>query len=252
MALGSGPQERTRGELFDALGLDQGDYFLTRLADADRMLRECGVEVSPRLQDEPPDGTFLLRKKNAGVTSETDILKRLSRPESALQEFKSTYSYDLGRSLHQPGATKKELRSDAVKHSALKSIAGFLTTGGGILYIGVSDAGEVLGLQSDLELLESRRRSVDQLINNIKTDIADRFRDGNTVNDYVGIEAVDVGDAQVLQLEVTSRRKLSFLASSERHHQLFRRQGNRTNAVEIYELEEFQAWRSKHIFPVEP
>ena len=153
------------------------------------------------------------------------------------------------RSSHQPRATKKELRSDAVKHSALKSIAGFLTTGGGTLYIGVRDAGEVLGLRPDLELLQGRRRNVDQLINNIKTDVADSFRDGNTVNDYVSIEAVDVGDAQVLQLEVASRRKLSFLASGERNHQLFRRQGNRTNVVEIYELEEFQAWRNEHIFP---
>ena len=252
MALGSRPQERTLDELFDALGLDQGDYFLTRLADADRILRECGVEVRPRLQDEPPDGTFLLRQKNVGVASEADLHERLSRPESASQEFKSTYWYDLHRSSRQPRATKQELKSNAVKHSALKSIAGFLTTGGGTLYIGVSDAGEVLGLRSDLELLQGRRRNVDQLINNIKTGVADSFRDGNTVNDYVSIEAVDVGDAQVLQLEVASRRKLSFLASGERNHQLFRRQGNRTNVVEIYEFEEFQAWRNEHIFSVEP
>ena len=243
MALGNRPQERTLDELFDALGLDEGHYFLTRLAAADRILRECGVEVQPRLQDEPPDGTFLLRRKDAGVSSKAALRNRLAGLESASQEFKSTYWCDLRRLSHQPGATAKQLRSDVVKHSALKSVAGFLTTGGGTLFIGVSDAGEALGLRPDLEILQESHRTVDQLINNIKTDVAHRFRDGDTVNDYVSIEVVDIGDAQILQLEVASRRKLSFLTCPDRDLQLFRRQGNRTIAVELYELEEFQAWR---------
>ena len=91
---------------------------------------------------------------------------------------------------------------------------------------------------------------MDQLINNIKTDIATKFRDGNTVNDYVSIELLDVEEAQILQLVVTSRRKLSFLESPERGYLLFRRQGNRTGTVEIYELEDFLAWRSEHILSV--
>ena len=253
MALGSRPQERTLDELFAALGLDEGDYFLTRLAAADKILRECGVEVHPRLQDEPPDGTFLLRQKNASVSSESSIRDRLAKHELASQEFKSTYWCDFNRLLNQPGATAQELKSEAVRQSALKSVAGFLTTGGGTLFVGVSDAGELLGLQPDLDLFQEHYRNVDQLINSIKTDVAKRFRDGNTVNDYVSIEAVDAGDAQILRLEVASRRKLSFLESPEHgHHQLFRRQGNRTTMVEIYELEEFQAWRSEHILSVQP
>ena len=243
MALGRQPQERTRDEVFAALGLDDGGYFLTRLAAADSILRECRVEVQPKLQDDPPDGTFLLRQKDAGASSLATVIDRLSRHESASQEFKSTYWCDLRRFLQCPNAPTKQLRSDSVKHSALKSVAGFLTTGGGTLFIGVNDAGEVLGLRPDLEILRQDRRNIDQLINNIKTDIAQRFRDGNTVNDYVSINPVDFGDEHVVQLEVASRRKLSFLASSGLDHELFRRQGNRTIAVKVYELEEFQAWR---------
>ena len=252
MALGRQPQERTRNELFDALGLNDGDYFLTKLAAADRALRECGIEVQPRLQDEPPEGVFLLRQVDAGVPSEAVVLDRLARLESSLQEFKSTYWCDFRRLSNQPGVDSQELRSESVKHSALKSIAGFLTTGGGTLFIGVDDAGVVLGLQPDLRILSHRRRNVDQLINNIRTDIADRFLDGDTVNDYVTITTVDIGDAQILQLAVASRRRLSFLASPGRDHQLFRRQGNRTTTVKLYELEEFQAWRNEHILPGPP
>lgn len=247
MNLGNRPQERTLDELFDVLNLHDEDYLLTKLAEANKILCECEVEVHPRLQDNPPEGTFLLRRKNATVTSEVALRDRLAKHETSLQEFKSTYWCDLKRRVHQPEATPQELRSNAVKHSALKSIAGFLTTGGGTLYVGVSDAGEVLGIQPDLELLAKNQRHTDHLINNIKTDVAQRFYEGNTVNDYLSIEAIDVGCTQVLQLEVASRRKLSFLQSPEGNTQLFRRQDNRTITVPIYELEEFLTWRSKYV-----
>ena len=158
IALGSGPQERTLEQLFHDLGLGQEEYFLTRLADADRILRDCGVDVQPRLQDGPPDGVFLLRVANVGGTSEADVKARLNEGETASQEFKSTYWCDLQRRIHQPNATSKQLRSDDVRHSALKALAGLLTTGGGRLFIGVDDAGGVLGLGPDLEILQHNRR----------------------------------------------------------------------------------------------
>lgn len=247
MALGQKPQEIARDQLFDVLGLDDSDYFLAKLATADQALRECRIEVQPGLQNEPPDGVFLLRQKDAAKPTETSVLDRLASLESASQELKSTYWCDLDRLSHQPEAGISELRSEAVKHSALKSIAGFLTTGGGTLFIGVSDAGEVLGLRPDLRILSRGHQNVDRLINNIRTDVAQKFRDGDSVNDYLTIEPVDVGDEQILQLDLASRGSLSFLASPDRDHRLFRRQGNRTTEVKVYGLLEFEAWRSEHI-----
>ena len=78
MALGQQPQERTRVEVFELLGLDDEEYFLTKLATADRMLRGCGVEVQPSLQNEPPDGTFVLRRRSVGASSEAAIRDRLA------------------------------------------------------------------------------------------------------------------------------------------------------------------------------
>ena len=146
----------------------------------------------------------------------------------------------------------EQLRSESVKHSALKSVAGFLTTGGGTIFIGVGDAGEVLGLRPDLEILAQGRQNVDQLINNIRTDVAQRFRDRDTINDYLTITPVAIQDAQVLQLEVASRRTLSFMSSPGDDYQLFRRQGNRTTTVKVYEVQEFQAWRNVNVLPVTP
>lgn len=246
MALGQRPQERTRVEIFYALGLNRGDNFLDKLRNAHRLLRECNVEIYPRLQDEPPDGTFLLRRKSFLNSRDAGVIDRLSQLESASQEFKSSYWCDIKRLSHQKTATNEQLRSEQVKHSALKSIAGFLTTGGGTLYIGVSDSGEILGLRPDLKLLNKQVRNVDQLINNIRTDITSKFRDGKTVNDYVTIYTVDIAEQQILQLEVASRSKLTFLPRPKSNPELFRRQGNRTVTVEIFEVEEFQAWRASN------
>ena len=246
--LGERPQGKTREEVFDAIGLNDEDYFLAKLSTANKVLSECGIEVHPQLQEDPLDGIFLLRKKDAGIPSETSVRDKLSRPESASQEFKATYWCDYNRLLRQPEATVSQLKSEDVKHSALKSVAGFLTTSGGTLFIGVDDTRRVLGLEPDLNLLKKDQRNVDRLINNIKTDIKDRFRDGKAVNDYVSIDAVDMKEGQVLQLEVASRRNLSYLALPKHDHQLYRRQGNRTETVKVYEMEEFLEWRNKTYF----
>lgn len=247
IALGNTPQETTLDELFELLGLDKEQYFLARLVRADAILANLGIDAQPRLQDAPLEGPVLLQTENVGSLTEANLAECLAVGETATQEFKSTYWCDLKRRLHQPDAAVNQLRSDGVKHAALKSLAGLLTTGGGTLFIGVSDDGKILGLQPDLEILGESRRNVDQLINNIKTDIAQRFRDGNTVNDYVRVDAVAAGSEHVLRLKVASRRTLSFLASDGQDHRLYRRQDNRTTPVEIYELEEFQAWRRDHV-----
>lgn len=249
MDLGSRPQERTLNEIFQALDLNQNDYFLTTLVDADKILRSCGIEIQPSLQDGVPDGVYVLRKKDAGGSCEADVMECLATGETESQEFKSTYWCDLNKRIHFPDAKEKDLRSADVKHSTLKSLAGLITTGGGTLFIGVDDEGEILGLQEDLNILQSSRPNVDQLINNIKTDIAQKFRDGNTVNDYIRIQPVSVGAKQILKLEVASRRELTFLATSKNNYTLYRRQDNRTVPVEIFELEEFQTLRHNHILP---
>lgn len=247
LALGRQPQERTLDQLFDAIELEAGTPLLTKLAVVDRVLRDCGIEIHPKLQDEPQDGIFLLRQAKSDSQSETALLGQISNLESGSQELKSTYWCDFKRLSKQSNATSEELRSEQVKQSALKSVAGFLTTGGGTLFIGVDDEGKILGLQADLQILSPKRRNVDQLINNIKTDISERFQEGNSINDYVKINAMRIKGKQILKLEIASRRKLSYIKNSDADYQLFRRQDNRTTEVKIYELEEFQEWREKYV-----
>ena len=64
---------------FDALGLDDGGLLPDQTCRCRQdTSRSAESTVQPSLQDEPPDGAFLLRRKNAGVSSEAAVRDRLA------------------------------------------------------------------------------------------------------------------------------------------------------------------------------
>ena len=71
--------------------------------------------------------------------TENPIKTIISEGETTTVEFKSTFR----KNLH----TKQN--DDDITHSCLKTIAAFLNTDGGKLFIGVSDNGDILGIEKD-------------------------------------------------------------------------------------------------------
>jgi hypothetical protein len=95
-----------------------------------------------------------LRSKLFGSTKEKDedyneekLLSLLNEEESKNLEFKSSLQWD-----HNQGKVNKEL-----KKIIAKTVAAFLNTEGGILFIGVSDNGEVIGLEEDINSFNSSK-----------------------------------------------------------------------------------------------
>ena len=75
-----------------------------------------------------------------GELSDADRIRNILREgESKTVEFKSTLRWNI----------KAKQNDDAMTHSCLKTIAAFLNTGGGVLFIGVDDNGSPLGLGLD-------------------------------------------------------------------------------------------------------
>jgi len=64
----------------------------------------------------------------------------IKKGESTFREFKQTFSLDV----------KKKTKEDYIIFSCMKTIAGFLNTGGGVLYIGVADNADILGLEVEI------------------------------------------------------------------------------------------------------
>jgi predicted HTH transcriptional regulator len=70
----------------------------------------------------------------------TGVLGEIAEGEATCREFKSTLRWNI----------KADRDDDNVTHAALKTVAAFLNSeSGGTLFIGVTDSGEILGLDHD-------------------------------------------------------------------------------------------------------
>ncbi|MEP1213499.1 MAG: RNA-binding domain-containing protein [Marinobacter sp.] len=76
-----------------------------------------------------------------GALSEADRIKSLIRQgESKKLEFKESLSLDV----------RKGTKEKYIEESALKTVAAFLNTEGGVLFVGVSDSGDLKGIDSEI------------------------------------------------------------------------------------------------------
>lgn len=79
---------------------------------------------------------------------EKDLYALIAHGESASLEFKSTLRWD----------TREHKASRQVEDAALKTLAGFMNAEGGTLIIGVSDEGEITGLEDDYNVQKKKDR----------------------------------------------------------------------------------------------
>jgi len=84
--------------------------------------------------------------------------------ESERVEFKESMSWDRGQ----------KQRNKALEHTIARTLASFMNTHGGVLFVGVDDAGTIVGLDGDLKL--SQRKNEDGL----------RLRFDDLVKQYLG------------------------------------------------------------------
>jgi type I restriction enzyme R subunit len=92
-----------------------------------------------------------------------EVKELIARGESKTLEFKSTLRWNM-----------KENRKDAqrVTHAVLKTIAAFLNTEGGDLIIGVTDTGEIIGIEADE--FESNDKFTQHLAQVVRNGLGDR------------------------------------------------------------------------------
>lgn len=108
-----------------------------------------------------------------GELADTDRIKALIREgESKNVEFKETFSLDV----------RKQTKEKDVKASSIKTIAAFLNSDGGVLLIGVNDAGAITGLDTEIEkfhkadnIHKSRDKFLLDFKNALKHQIGEQF-----------------------------------------------------------------------------
>ncbi len=121
-----------------------------------------------------------------GALSEADRIMNLAREgESASVEFKESFSLDV----------RKGTKERYIELSALKSIVAFLNTNGGVLLIGVSDAGDIPGISGEVSKFHKNN---DAFLLHFKNQLKQRVGEQNYP--FIDQQLVHVGDEDVLMV----------------------------------------------------
>ena len=130
------------------LGWDSSDY---------RSFLERRCRLMARVVRDGYDKLWQDRTSSRRPTTLEDFL---SVGESQKVEYKSTATVNL----------RTRQRDKAIEHSVIKTVCGFMNAEGGVLLLGVDDAGSALGLESDMKALNYNTRDQYELFVRSKMD----------------------------------------------------------------------------------
>lgn len=99
--------------------------------------------IDPMFTDTIAENIKNVPGSNEHVNSADKIKLDILSGESKMAEFKETFSWDV----------KTKEKAKYIEESSLKTIAAFLNTDGGTLFVGVRDDGEILGVESEINKL---------------------------------------------------------------------------------------------------
>ncbi len=232
-------------QLFDVFELPGQESTLAKIACVKEQLSLLGLHLLPDVDRGELDSVRRVDFREAPSVSQDTVRMELKNLEGSTLEFKSSLLFDRVRAAHDKSASPSDLRSENVLHSTLKSIGAFLNTGGGILYLGVDDEGNCVGIEPDFPYVgSSGAGGLDEWELFLRDIIKSRFKDGEIINDYVRCQSFCLDGATVARIQISPRSHLSFL-HGKNGCQLYRRQGNRTEQVSIEQVEEFLRLRQQ-------
>ncbi|MEJ2710530.1 MAG: ATP-binding protein, partial [Anaerolineales bacterium] len=139
-------------------------------------------------------------------------------------EFKSTLQWDVIQ--NQPN---KNLR-----HSVLKTIAGFLNSQGGTLIIGVEDNGGVYGLEKDLSIVKGR--NLDGFEQTLMSLIRDKI--GPEFSPFIKVRFEKLNGEHVCAVDVDTTSEPAFM-DGPRGKEFFVRMGNTTQSLDSEETHRY-------------
>ena len=149
---------------------------------------DVGTIVERRLDD------FFPRIVEA--TEVEKIRQLIQQGESKVLEFKETLSWDIRKLSKEPH----------IELSTLKTVAGFLNSDGGTLLIGVSDAAELVGIETDISnLYKNKDKFLLHFKNLVKSKIGESFYP------YINSRFVRVDSVEIFVVECSKSTEPCFI-----------------------------------------
>lgn len=213
----------------------QGRDVLDALSALNNVFASWELECEPALGTGGLDTVRVIRRPNA---DSAEIARReIATGESGTCEFKQTLALDTKRQ-KATGEPVTSCFSESVLTSSLKTVAAYLNTSGGSLYIGVTNAGEVIGVSVEYPLVCPKDQTFDGWELYFRSMIEKYFHNGRAISASVLVQRVIEGDKDIARVQVGTRSSLSFMKSGD-HSKLYVRSGNRTLEVAPHEMEQY-------------
>ena len=150
----------------------------------------------------------------------TSTFRLIEQGENDFVEFKSTMRFNL--------FTKKFDKE--IEHAALKSIAGFLNSGGGTLLIGVDDDKNVLGLDND------KFPDDDKTMLHFTKLVEDRI--GMQYAGYINSSIEEVNGGKVFRIDIKPSKTPAYLTHGN-NEILYVRSGPSTSQMKVSEIYDY-------------
>ena len=216
------------GELIGEIGILNGDFRLGSLeADKDSTLISiCGTKLYDTNFISAETSLTLTRRLSKRVTNylrsvqQTSTKELIQKGENEHIEFKSTLRWNL----------KAEKKDKKITHAILKTLAAFLNSQGGILIVGVSDSGEILGLDNDK--FENEDKMLLFLVSTIKSQL------GTLHLEKIHYDTEVIDGKQILRIDVQAGVTPCYIAKENLEH-LYIRTGPSTTDLRISKVYDY-------------
>ena len=173
---------------------DKLDHFLYSTYDHQELYKSLN-EISVLCFNFADIGTKVQRK----------LWNKIKQGESSTIEFKESLSLDIKASNKKELNLKKDRKK--IELSVLKTIAGFLNSQGGTLFIGVKDKdNEIVGIENELRIVFNS--SIDKIQLHLKNLINREFEKGNPLIDFY---ITEVFKKKIIVIKCYPSRKSVFI-----------------------------------------
>lgn len=162
--------------------------------------------------------------KQRVLTTKDRILHLLDAGEHETTEFKSSLRWNRRR---------KQIDKN-LENAVVKTVAGFLNgPQGGILLIGVNDAGTAVGIGDDINTLGSKKRNRDGFELHFRNLVAAKI--GEAATSYVAVTFHEIDGKDIFHVTVKPSSKPVFIKNLQGQETLYLRIGNSTRPLPLSE-----------------
>jgi FixJ family two-component response regulator len=202
--------------------INEGNIFRFLKKPCENQMLKKTIEIA--LEQYRHHKQFIQKPQEKPIDSEK-LKNILAKGENNFVEFKSSLRWDY----------KTKQVNKTLEYAVAKTISAFLNSEGGKLLIGVSDEGEILGLEKDKATL-TKKQSNDgfqqKLVNVINRCLGKEF------HQFIHINIEEMGDAEVCIVEILESNAPAFLVIDDKE-KFFIRASTTTQPMNLKEAIEY-------------